>query len=278
MSHILWFGAGSFGSPMVSRLMEAGFVVHLPSTGHAMESSTALVAAGARWWRGTGVDVHGFCLPRSSDAVQVMHDFPPSPGVEVLDFSTGDPRQVTFLMSAAKARGATYTDCPVSGSPDQGRNGKLTMWIGGVRSSASDSAKQIIDTLSCKQFWMGRAGAGFSAKLVNQVIHILNVAAIGEGLKLAQALDLPSDRLMESLRHASSASAMLQRFGDAIASHNHTAQFRLELAAKDIEYAFDILKSTPGLKASYLGLLRDDLGSALDRGEGDANFTTFLEN
>lgn len=152
------------------------------------------------------------------------------------------------------------------------------MWIGGERSSASEPCKQIIDSLSCKQFWMGRVGAGFSAKLVNQIIHVLNVAAIGEGLKLAQALDLPRDRIIESLRHASAASAMLDRFGTEIASRDHTAHFRLELAAKDIEYAFNILKSFDGAEISYLELLHEDLQSALARGQGDENFTTFIDN
>ncbi|WP_285571815.1 MULTISPECIES: NAD(P)-dependent oxidoreductase [unclassified Streptomyces] len=278
MYSILWFGTGRFGSPMVSRLMEKGFTVHLPQSGHGTDTAAALVEAGARWWSGGKVDLHGFCLPRSTDVAQAMDDFPLRTGVEVLDFSTGDPEQASRLLASAKARGADYIDCPVSGSTAHGRNGNLTMWIGGERSSISEPCKQAILSLSQKQFWMGRVGAGFSAKLVNQVIHVLNVAAIGEGLKLAQALDLPRDRIVESLRHASSASAMLDRFGTAIASHDHTAHFRLELAAKDIEYAFNILKSSSGIQASHLDLLHEDLNSALARGQGDENFTRFIDN
>ncbi|MFC1412986.1 NAD(P)-dependent oxidoreductase [Streptacidiphilus sp. N1-12] len=278
MYHILWFGTGRFGSPMVSRLVESGFAVHLPRSGHGTESSAALVEAGAHWWSGGAVDLYGLCLPRTADVVQTMDNYPPGAGVEVLDFSTGDPRQASSLLSAAQARGAGYMDCPVSGSAAHGRNGNLTMWIGSERSSASEPGRQTIDALSQRQFWMGRVGAGFSAKLVNQVIHILNVAAIGEGLKLAEALDLPRDELIESLRHASSTSAMLDRFGAAIAAHDHTAHFRLELAAKDIEYASNILKSFSGVQTSYIDLLRDDLNTALSRGEGDANFTTFIDN
>ncbi|WP_406373796.1 NAD-binding protein [Streptomyces sp. NBC_01550] len=278
MYSILWFGAGRLGSPMVSRLMEKGFTVHLPQSGHGTDIAAGLVEAGARWWSGGNVDLYGFCLPRSTDVAQALDDFPLGTGVEVLDFSTGDPQQASRLLAAAKVRGAGYIDCPVSGSIGHGRNGNLTMWIGGERSSVSEPCKQTILSLSHKQFWMGRIGAGFSAKLVNQIIHILNVAAIGEGLKLAQALDLPRDRIVESLRHASSASVMLDRFGAAIASHDHTAHFRLELAAKDIEYAFNILKSSSDIQTSYLDLLREDLHSALARGQGDENFTTFIDN
>jgi len=262
---------------MAMRLIDSGCRVYLPSIDHGKKASEILVASGAEWFSKADVDIYCFCLPKTDHVVKCIERFPPSRAVEMFDFSTGDPHKAGDLVAMASDSGSLYLDCPVSGSAAQAVSGNLTMWIGSTEDDATPLCCEIVQKLTAKCFWMGRYGAGFSAKLVNQVIHILNVAAIGEGLKLAEAQGLRREHVVESLMSASAASAMLDRFGSAIAMKDHSAQFRLELAAKDIEYAMGAVSSEVRREMPYLEALKRDLDRAIARGFQDKNFTCFID-
>jgi 2-hydroxy-3-oxopropionate reductase len=263
---------------MAMRLLDSGYQVFLPVISHGKAASEALVAQGAEWFSCTDVDAYCFCLPRSEDVAECIERFSPMRSIEMFDFSTGDPRKARELVSRASESGSLYFDCPVSGSAIQAAAGALTMWIGSTKGDATPLCCELVDKLAARPFWMGGHGRGFSAKLVNQVIHILNVAAIGEGLKIAEVQGLPRELIIESLMSASAASTMLDRFGLAIAARDHSAQFRLELAAKDIDYAVGVLSAQQREHLPYLKALRQNIDEAMSRGLHDQNFTCFVDN
>ena len=262
---------------MALRLLSSNCQIYLPNTNHGRKASEILVTEGAEWYLDAEVDAYCFCLPRSEDVAECINQFAPRVPVQMFDFSTGDPLRAGELAGQASASGSLYFDCPVSGSSVQAASGMLTMWIGSAENNATTLCHEVVDKLSSRRFWMGACGAGFSAKLVNQVVHILNVAAIGEGLKVADALELPRELIIESLKSSSAASAMLDRFGSAIAAGDHSTQFRLELAAKDIEYVVEALSPRVRDGLPYLRDLRQDLNKAISRGLQDKNFTCFVD-
>jgi 3-hydroxyisobutyrate dehydrogenase-like beta-hydroxyacid dehydrogenase len=274
---VLWFGVGTFGSQMASRLLSSSCQIYLPNISHGRKASEILVTEGAEWYSDTEVDAYCFCLPRSEDVAECINRSAPKAPVQMFDFSTGDPLRAGDLAAQASESGSLYFDCPVSGSAVQAAAGMLTMWIGSAEHKATALCHEVVNKLSSRRFWMGACGAGFSAKLVNQVVHILNVAAIGEGLKVADALELPRELIIESLKSSSAASAMLDRFGSAIAAGDHSTQFRLELAANDIDYVIEALSPRIRDGLPYLRDLKQDLNKAISRGLQDKNFTCFVD-
>lgn len=220
---------------MAQRALSTGFVVAVAADGRSAEGTSQLLAEGAvALVPETPVDVVAVCVPRPSDVRGVAERRPRS-ATTFVDLSTGSPDESRSLAQSLALEGVTYVDAPVSGSIAGARDGDLTTWVGA--SSLDTSPALLIAALAERVYMMGEPGRGNAAKLVNQVMHISNMAVIGEGLEVARRLGLDESTMVDSLKHASADSAMLRRFGDSIVSGDFSPRFALAFALKDINAA-----------------------------------------
>lgn len=270
---VLWIGLGKFGRPMAESLLRAGHDVLLPATGHAQRATEDLLEVGAAQLHDRDVpDVCGLCLPTPADVDDALAGLVSDRVGHVVDFSTGHPAAARATAAALAARGISYVDAPVSGSVEAARRGELTIWAGTSPTQVSASARELLEALSTHLFYLGGIGQGAAMKLCNQVVHIVTMAAIGEGVSLARAIGVDPRLAIESMTTSSADSAMLRRFGPSLVADDHAPAFALSLAAKDVELAAD-LSDQFGLDLAHLALVRNALRERLERGYGSWNFS-----
>jgi 3-hydroxyisobutyrate dehydrogenase len=209
MTNITWIGLGQMGLPMALNLQAAGHTV----TG--VEVSPAAAAAARREGLElvdelvaavTGADMVFTMLPNGDLVNQVLVVGGVldalATGTLVIDCSTLDVGQAKVLHDEAGRRGLVFLDAPVSGGVSGATAGTLAIMVGG-REDAVAVARPVLEVMGASIFHVGGAGAGQTAKLVNNMILGINLAATCEGVALAERLGLDTQVLFDVLTRSS---------------------------------------------------------------------------
>jgi 3-hydroxyisobutyrate dehydrogenase-like beta-hydroxyacid dehydrogenase len=152
-----------------------------------------------------------------------------------IDTSTIDPETTRQVGAGVDAVGASFLDCPVSGSVSAVEAGTLTIMAGGSEETI-ERARPVLSALASRIVPTGDRGSGSATKLaVNALVHGLNVA-LSESLVLAERAGI--DRLTAYEVFASGAGgAPFVHYKRHAFEHPEDAAvgFTLELVQKDLE-------------------------------------------
>ncbi|MBV6852639.1 3-hydroxyisobutyrate dehydrogenase [Xanthomonas campestris pv. mirabilis] len=198
MSKIAFIGLGNMGGPMAANLIKVGHQLRVFDLAPAaLEAASAAGAHAASSAQDTLADaevvismlpasrhVEGVYLGESGILAQIPD------GALVIDCSTIAPVSARRVADAAKARGLTMLDAPVSGGTAGAAAGTLTFIVGGA-ADALERARPVLQAMGKNIFHVGDNGAGQVAKLCNNMALGVIMAATGEALALgvAQGLD-----------------------------------------------------------------------------------------
>lgn len=216
--NIGFIGTGVMGSRMVTRLLQAGYQVTVYN--RTIEKAQVLVELGAKRTDSISKlaacsDVICTCLSMPKDVRDVYF------GVDgiisnaksdtiCIDFTTVGPDTSREVYNRAAKEGIEYLDAPVSGGPEGVEQGSLTIMVGGTL-SAFEKAKPILVCLGETIEYLGSAGSGSIAKLINQYLVAVHSLAASEAMVTGAALGLDSEKLYEILKVSYGDSRMLRR-------------------------------------------------------------------
>src|SRR5438128_4564216 len=199
-------GVGSMGSRMAGRLLEAHHEVvvynRTPERTRPLEQRGAKVAATSRQLA-ADVDVVFSSVTNDAALEQVM--FGPEgalagtrSGAIVIEMSTVNPRTSRRLHEAARSKGISVLDAPVSGSTVQAEQGQLVIFVGGEE-DVYRKCQSILAVLGSKTFYLGPSGAGATMKLCVNTLLGLGIQALAEAIALAGQAGLPRARFLQVL-------------------------------------------------------------------------------
>ena len=125
--------------------------------------------------------------------------------------STVAPRYAKRLAERLGTQGIVLLDIPVARGEAAAVAGKLLIF-GAGEEAAFEACRLAFSAFASDIFHLGAAGAGQTAKMVNNLILWACTAANDEGLRLGEALGVDADRMLAALHHASAQNwAMDQR-------------------------------------------------------------------
>ncbi len=241
-----FIGLGIMGKPMAKNLLAAGYplVVHDRVEAPVKE----LVAAGAREGRSpkdvaAQVDMLITMLPNSPDVKDVVLGengvlAGAREGLILVDMSSIAPLVSRELAEAAARQGVTMLDAPVSGGEPKAIEGTLAVMVGGPP-EAFDAVKDILGVMGASVVRVGEAGSGNTAKLANQIIVALNIAAMSEAMVLAQKAGVEPEKVYQAIRGGLAGSTVLDAKMPLVLAGNFKPGFRIELHIKDLMNALD---------------------------------------
>ena len=126
-----------------------------------------------------------------------------------IDMSTVRPATVQALAAKVRAKSAAFVECPIGGSVDPARDGKLLGFAGGEAGDVA-RARPVLDQLCRRVEHVGPVGAGASMKLaINLPLHVY-WQALGEALSLCMPLGLAPARLLDIFADTSGAPNVLK--------------------------------------------------------------------
>lgn len=248
-----FIGLGIMGKPMSKNLIKAGHEVVVRDN---KESAIAeLVEIGAR--RGgtpreiaQQVDLVITMLPNSphvrdvalgSDGIVAgAHE-----GLVYVDMSSIAPLVSREVSEALADQGIAMLDAPVSGGEPKAVDGTLSIMVGGDR-AVFDRVRDVLAAMGSSVVHVGDIGAGNIAKLANQVVVALNIAAVSEAFVLAQKAGVPPSSVFEAIRGGLAGSTVLEAKAPMMLARDFTPGFRVDLHIKDLTNA---LETSHGLGA-----------------------------
>ena len=210
-----FIGLGDIGMPMAQRLLESDFEVI------ALDLNADKVKQLEREGGSAAADLAGF-----GDCEVVCLAVPDDPAVKsiagddrlidavsdsasILIHSTILPTTALELAETLKGSGVAVHDAPVSGGAGRARTGDLTIMLGGETSAAASEVLDALGTpVSC-----GALGAGAAVKLANQLSMLASLAALHEGLALAEHFGASERLVLEVLSTSTGASWSASNWG-----------------------------------------------------------------
>lgn len=262
------FGLGLMGRPMARRLIASGLSV---KGWNRTELSQSLVSGIPVVPRLEEAARANFCLLMLADsraAADVLARIEPglSAGQVVVDMGTSDPESSQQHAARLNARGIGWVDAPVSGGPDGAEKGSLAIMVGGAENDFA-KVRPMLDALGTP-VRVGEAGAGHTAKLINQVIVGLTIEAVAEALMLAEKAGLDPRLIQQALRGGYADSRILQIHGTRMLERSYLPGGRVKTHLKDLKMALH-LASSVSARTPNLRTVTDLYQKLVDRGEGD---------
>jgi 2-hydroxy-3-oxopropionate reductase len=241
-----FIGLGIMGKPMAKNLIAAGHQVVISS--HNQTTAAELAAAGAtvadtpKQIAGQ-VDLVITMLPNSPDVkavalgadgiIEGAHT-----GLIFVDMSSIAPLVAREVSDALADKGIAMLDAPVSGGEPKAIDGTLSVMVGGDE-PVFDKVKDVLSAMAASVVYVGEIGAGNIAKLANQVIVALNIAAVSEALVLAGKAGVSPDAVFAAIRGGLAGSTVLEAKAPMMMDHNFKPGFRIKLHMKDLVNALD---------------------------------------
>ncbi len=241
-----FIGLGIMGRGMAHNLLRAGF--DLTVWNRTPQKMEPLVTAGAQAAASpadlaTACDVILICVSDTPDVEQVV--LGPggviegiAPGKLVIDHSTISPQASRDIAARLAERGAALLDAPVSGGSEGAARGTLSIMVGGD-AATFERAQPIMAAYGKAITHVGPQGAGQMAKLVNQILVVVNELAVCEALLFAQAGGLDLSRTLEAVKDGAAGSWMLVNRGPQMIARDWRPGFTIDLQQKDLRLVLE---------------------------------------
>jgi 3-hydroxyisobutyrate dehydrogenase-like beta-hydroxyacid dehydrogenase len=236
-------GLGNMGARMARRLTSAGITVvgHDPAPGRAEAAGAEAAADPAEVARRAEVIL--LSLPDSHVVEPVVRALLPAakPGAVVVDLSTASPASTTALHAEAEAVGVRYLDAGISGGAAAAEKGTLTIMAGGDAEALAEIG-WVFEPIAARVHHMGGSGAGHTAKLLNNFLNAVSLAASAEVMVAGRRAGLDLVQLLEVINSSSGVNfATLNRFPSIVRGDYLEGGLTSRLMTKDVALYLELV-------------------------------------
>ncbi len=241
-----FIGLGIMGKPMSKNLVKAGH--ELVVCDFNKDAVAELVEMGAKQ-AANGAEVAKECdvvitmLPNSphvrsvalgeNGIVDGAHE-----GSVLIDMSSIDPTESKKIGEELEKKGIEMLDAPVSGGEPKAIDGTLSVMVGGKK-DLFDKYYDMLMVMAGSVVYVGELGSGNVAKLANQIVVAVNIAAVGEALAFAKKAGTDPELVYQAIRGGLAGSTVMDAKAPMMLSRNFKPGFRIELHIKDLNNALN---------------------------------------
>lgn len=285
-----FIGLGIMGRPMAKNLLKAGH--ELVVFDFNQEAVADLVSCGAVSAE-NGKDLASRCsiiitmVPNSPHVrAALLGEGGVAEGAKdgtvVIDMSSIDPTESKAIGAELAKKGIELLDAPVSGGEPKAIDGTLSVMVGGKK-ELFDRYYDLMMVMAGSVVYVGGLGSGNVAKLANQIVVAVNIAAVSEALTFAKKAGTDPELVYQAIRGGLAGSTVMDAKAPMMLSRNFNPGFRIELHIKDLNNALNaahaisspvpltgqLMEIMQGLKAD--GLDKEDHSSIVKYYEKIAN-------
>ncbi|MDO5004993.1 MAG: 2-hydroxy-3-oxopropionate reductase [Ligilactobacillus salivarius] len=240
MNKVGFIGLGIMGRPMVNNLLKNRFEVYVndindKAVKEAVEKGGVEVSVSEMAQK---VDVIITMLPAAQHVYSVLrgkqgvfenaHE-----GLILADMSSIGPVDAKKIAEEAKQYSVYTLDAPVSGGEPGAINGTLSIMVGGEQ-KILDEVMPIFKSIGKDIVLVGNHGSGVTAKLANQIIVNLNIAAVSEALVLSAKAGIDIEKMYHAIRGGLAGSTVLDAKVPLILDRNFKPGGTIKINMKDI--------------------------------------------
>ena len=241
-----FIGLGIMGKPMCKNLIKAGH--DLIVTTHNPDTLKEMEALGAKAVH-NGKEV-------AEEAEVIITMLPNSPqvrevalgkggiieggrrGIVLIDMSSIDPTESKAIGAELAKKGIEMLDAPVSGGEPKAIDGTISVMVGGKR-ELFDRYYDLLMAMAGSVVYVGELGSGNVAKLANQIVVAVNIAAVAEALTFAKKAGTDPELVYQAIRGGLAGSTVMDAKAPMMLAGNFKPGFRVELHIKDLTNALN---------------------------------------
>jgi 2-hydroxy-3-oxopropionate reductase len=240
-----FIGLGIMGCPMAKNLIKAGYKLNVWVSSKRFGEISSLGAEGASSYKEIAAksDIIITMLPNSPHVKEAVLGGGgivegAKAGSIMVDMSSIAPSASQEIGAALKVKGVDFLDAPVSGGEPKAIDGTLAIMVGGEK-AAFDKVKPVLEKMGSSVTLVGNIGSGNVAKLANQIIVALNIAAVSEAFTLATKAGVDPQSVFDAITGGLAGSAVMNAKVPMMLDGNFKPGFRIELHIKDLQNALD---------------------------------------
>ena len=280
---LAFLGLGVMGTPMTRNLLKAGYPVTVynrsPDKAQALAAEGATVAETPAQAT-ANAEIILACL---ADAQVVDHVVTGKggiletirPGQVFVDMTTNSPPVSIRLAELLAEKGAEMMDAPVSGGDVGAINGTLSI-MAGAKPEVFERCLPILEVLGGRVTLMApRVGAGGYAKLANQIMVGIHLAAMGEALVFGAKAGLDLNNLAAALSGGLANSAAFELKLPKVFAGEFAPGGKATVQLKDLNYIQQAME-TLELDLPVTGLVRNLYQQLVDAGHGDEDHSALI--
>ena len=253
-----WVGTGVMGRWMCQHVMDLGYTATIFT--RTKSKADPLLKAGATWANSPAE------VAESSDITFTIVGFPEDvrqvylgengilttakSGSIVVDMTTTEPSLAIEIHQAARAKGVSSIDAPVSGGDVGAREARLAIMIGGDQ-EAVDAIHPLFEAMGQNIVYQGEAGSGQHTKMCNQITISGTMIGVCEALLYGAKAGLDLEIMLSTISKGAASCWSLDNLAPRVLKRNFDPGFFVEHFIKDMGIALDEAKrmgiSLPGL-------------------------------
>lgn len=252
-------GTGLMGFPMSRNIARAGFeltVWNRSAEKAAPLAGDGIAVAGSAGAAITGADVVISMLSDGSILTGLLAEPEVQgalkEGAVWVDMSSTKPQEARAAATLLAQRGVGFLDAPVSGGTKGAQDATLAIMAGGERATF-ERAESVLQSMG-RPTLVGSNGAGQLAKLANQAIVAVTIAAVAEATLLLQEGGADPTAVRAALKGGFADSIILQQHGARMTEMNFVPGGLSRLQVKDLD---NVLEEAGGLTLPLVQSVRD---------------------
>jgi len=265
------------GKPMSKNLLKAGYELIVCDI--VREAVDELVAAGAKAAASPKeiaqqVEIIITMLPNSPEVKEVVLGKNgvlegARPGLILADMSSIAPQASREIAAKLAEKGVEMLDAPVSGGQPKAIDGTLSVMVGGKK-EVFERCLPVFKAMAASVVHVGEIGAGNVAKLANQIVVALNIAAVSEALVLAAKAGVEPELVFKAIRGGLAGSTVMEAKVPLMLDRKFNPGFRINLHIKDLDNALNAGHQF-GSPLPLTALVREILEALKVEGLGDCD-------
>jgi len=155
-----------------------------------------------------------------------------------VDHTTVSARIARQIAVEARDKEVHCVDAPMTGSQIGAERGTLTLMCGG-RKDAIEAARPVMEIYSRRIVHVGKAGAGQTTKMANQICIAGIVGALAEAVRFAQASHLDMAKVYEAISGGAAQSWQMDNRWTTMGDDEFDFGFAIDWMRKDLGLAMD---------------------------------------
>jgi putative dehydrogenase len=241
-----FIGLGAMGAPMAFNLLKAGHAVCgfdiRPGAIDAMVAAGGAAAASAAD-AARDAELLWLMVVSGEQAETVLFDAGAAaalaPGSIVVAACTQAPALARRTAERLAAMGLVMLDAPVSGGVKGATAGALTIMVSGD-GAAIERARPVFGAVGQRIFDVGReAGLGSTAKMINQLLCGVHIAAAAEAMHVAERAGVPLATMHEIISVSAGNSWMWGDRGPRMMQDDPPVTSAVDIFVKDLAIVLD---------------------------------------
>ena len=252
MRRVGFVGLGNMGGPMCGHLVRSGYSVSAydlngQALGRAVHAGARAATSAADCARRVEALITMLPAPPqveevllgSGEALRAL-----APGAVAIDMSTSSVAVGSRVLQAARERGVDVLDAPVAGQSIGAQAGTLAIYVGGEE-HVFERARPLFEAMGDppRIFHLGGHGAGYTVKLLLNLLWFIQSVAVGEVLTVGVRAGVRLDKLHRALVGSPANSNFLERdVRMVLDSGDYDEAFPMRLVTKDLGLVVDLAR------------------------------------